>query len=145
MDVKLIQNSETSEFDIELTGDDFTRDEGLQTMVAISLFSDAREETRTEDPRGWWGASVLNEDRLGAQFGSKLWLLGREKQIPETLVKIREWCGAALQWMIDAGIAKEVSVAADFLGLGIVRITVEIAGGALRQTFQYLWEGQHAV
>ena len=145
MDVKLSQDPRTKEFDISFDGDEFALDPGLQTMTAISLFSDAREDSRADDPRGWWGASVLQEDRSGGPFGSKLWLLAREKQVPETLLKIKEWCQTALQWMVDSGLAKGISVQAIFLALGVVKIVVSIAQDSGSQTFAYLWEGQRAV
>jgi phage gp46-like protein len=146
MDVKIIQDSQTKEFDIGIKNDEFVLDAGLETSVLISLFSDSREDTRTEDKRGWWGASVLDEDRLGAVFGSKLWLLLREKQTEETLVKIREWCNAALQWMIDEQIALAVDTEAEYLQIGIVAITIKIERGErdpLTFRYQYLWDGQY--
>jgi phage gp46-like protein len=148
MDVKITQNRLTTEFDISIQNDEFVLEQGLETSVLISLFSDAREETRTDDKRGWWGAAVINEDRIASPFGSKMWLLLREKQTAETLVRIREWCNTALQWMIDEGIASSVVTDAEYLRIGIVRITISIGRGELDPLtfkFQYLWDGQYAV
>lgn len=148
MDVRIIQDDLTKEYDIGIFNDDFILDRGLETSVLISLFSDGREEERETDKRGFWGAAVLDEDRNGAQFGSKLWLLMREKQIDETLVKIREWCDAALQWMIDEKIATRVNTAAEYLRMGTVLIQIEIERGTeepLTFKFQYLWDGQFGV
>jgi len=69
-------------------------------MVTISLFSDGRI-TELELPpgesyrSGWWGeAAVALEPTI---FGSKLWLLDREKQLPELLVRAEEWDRAEYQ------------------------------------------------
>lgn len=148
MDVRITQDRLTKEFDIQIQNDEFVLDAGLETPVLISLFSDTRDELRTDDKRGWWGAAVLEEDRLGAQFGSKLWLLLREKQTEETRVKIREWCNAALQWMLDEGIATKIETDSEYLDIGTVLITIKIERGEqdpLTFKFQYLWDGQYAV
>ncbi len=74
---------------------DFTRtdgnldtDEGLETAVTISLFTDARageaDGVSTEqDPRGWWGSAFLSPE---GDIGSKLWLMFRNKLTNENCI-----------------------------------------------------------
>lgn len=150
MDVKLIQKSSVDfyGFDISVVNDDFVKELGLETMVLVSLFSDAREDSRDDDKRGWWGAAVIDKDRLAAPFGSKLWLLAREKQTDETRVKIQEWCFDALRWMIEEGIVDRMEVGAEYFDIGKVLITIDLFRGErdpLTFKFEYLWGGQFGV
>lgn len=148
MDLFLEQNEDTREFDIGIRNDEFVLDDGLQSMVTTSLFCDAREGDNTGDKRGWWGASVLDEDRNGSQFGSKLWLLSREKQLDETLIKIQQWCSDALAWMVDLDIVESVTVTAEYIKTGTVLITVSLIRGdrdPLTFKYKYLWDGQFDV
>ena len=148
MDVKLTQAPQTGLIDISIVKDDFEIEKGLETMVLISLFSDAREDARTNDPRGWWGASVQNEDQLGAQFGSKLWLMLREKQTDENQVRIREWCLESLLWMIDLEIADTVDAEVSYPRESLVQIGIQISRGdrePMDFKYKFLWDGQYAL
>lgn len=114
-------------FDIEVAKNDISMDEGIETAVIISLFTDRRvgiEELPPleTDRAGWWGDmfSEIENDEIG----SKLWLLMREKQTAQTLARVIEYCKEALQWMIEDGIAESVEVEASYpererLSLGI--------------------------
>lgn len=131
-----------------LDGNDLLADEGLETAVILSLFTDRRlpdgatPPDGTNDPRGWWG-DIGDPD--GVQIGSRLWLLWREKMLPKTVSDAVVYCKEALQWMITDGIARVVNVSAERAGLYQISIGIEIikpAGDALR--FAYLWDGQRA-
>ena len=81
-------DTETLEADLLLEAGDLARELTLRTAVMTSLFSD-RRGTRQEvdrfgdsDPRGWWGDLLAPVE--GDAWGSKLWLLEREKQTDET-------------------------------------------------------------
>jgi len=135
-------------FGLALNGNDLAADDGLETSVLISLFTDARatpEELAAighDDPRGWWG-DIGDDD--GVQMGSKLWLLWREVIVTETLSRAREYCRDALRWMIDDGIAKAVNVVTERGGLYQISIGIEIIrpdDTVVRYT--YLWNGQGA-
>lgn len=70
------------ESDLVIEGGDLALDQGLQTKILLSLFTDRRvgPKENLEDPqdlRGWWA----RED-----FGSRLWLLGRAKATKENLL-----------------------------------------------------------
>lgn len=107
-DIKIIYDKETDSFDIDYSNGDLVREDGLESAVLISLFSDARvssdEADDPEDLRGWWGDLTTEDD----QIGSKLWLLQRSKTVKDNLTKARRYIEQALQWMIDDGVAIKI-------------------------------------
>jgi phage gp46-like protein len=111
-------------------------DEGLGTAVLLSLFLDRRAEPDDDLPdpdaldarRGWIGDALAmpgGED-LSDRIGSRLWLLGRAKQLPETLRLAEEYATEALAWLLAEGLAAEVTVAAEWIATGVMALTVRI-------------------
>lgn len=143
-----LQQIGVGQFGVQLSGNDLLADDGLETAVIISLFSDRRlpdgqqPNDGTDDPRGWWG-DIGDAD--GVLLGSLMWLLWREKMLPETVARARDYCRQALQWMVDDGIARTVTVTAERAGVYQISVGIEIIrpkGDALR--YAYLWDGQVA-
>lgn len=105
-------------------------DEGLETAVIISLFTDRRAldddllPDHHQDKRGWWGDSFaeLNQDLIG----SRLWLLGREKQLATVLVRAKEYAEESLKWLIDDQVAEQVTVVASNPREGVLALLVKI-------------------
>lgn len=133
--------------DIAQVGADLEADPGIRTAVVISLFTDARAAdddelpAGQEDRRGWWGDLLAGVD--GDRIGSRRWLYVREKQTAETAEKIREADQAALQWLIDDGIAAAVTVETEWIGRGVLGERVVVtkpAGDAVEFRFNQLWE-----
>jgi phage gp46-like protein len=130
--------------DLEFDGEDLILDEGLISSILISLFSDRRAEPDDELPdpggcrRGWWG------DGLGRdQIGSRLWLLNRRKQTPETRQLFLEFTKEALEWLITDGVASKVEVDATWKSQGLLIVDVLIArpnGQTIR--FDYVWDSE---
>lgn len=121
--------------DITLANNDIVLDNGLETAVLISLFTDAPDGKRG----GYWG------DTLDARpMGSLLWTYKRGKITDATLPDIKATCAQALQWMIDDGVAESVTVSVTRTGLYSVQIVVNIArpGTKIPAEYTYLWEGQ---
>ena len=122
-------------------------DEGLETAVVISLFTDRRAlESDTlppgsSDRRGWWGDSrpPVQDD----QIGSRLWLLTREKQLSGGLQRAREYAEEALQWLVDDGVAAALDVLATNPRDGLLALSVSIqrSGDAAPTLFRFetLW------
>lgn len=120
-------------------------DDGLDTAVIHSLFTDARarESDVTPSPgdvRGWWGDSF--PAITGDRYGSRLWLLGRRKQLPSVLVEARGYAEEALAWMVSAGVAGRVEVDAyiprdEMLGLSVAITRPD--GRTVRRRFEALW------
>jgi len=115
-------------FDIELGGFDLASESGLRTAVLLSLFTDRRAEADDalddDDRRGWWADAYPSIDR--DQFGSRLWLLRREKQMPQVLARAREYAEQALRWLIDDGIATRVTVTAEIVSTGMLGLGIAI-------------------
>lgn len=139
-------------FNLQLKDGDFEGDEGLETAVTISLFSDKRvtaEELPAPqtDRKGWWGDMFPDIDQ--DQIGSKLWTLARSKRVVETLRRTEDYAREALQWLIEDGVASRVTVAAEFQGEiseGRWVLSVIIARPSGEESrFQVLWDKQQVI
>ena len=147
-----LQFSDLSGGDVILAGQDLARDDGLESAVLVSLFTDRRadiEQIRAGDDasdlRGWWGDYSPEVD--GDQTGSHLWLLQREKQTGETLERGRSYASAALAWMVEDRVASRVSAETEYTGRGIMGIMVAItrpSGTVVRYRYDYEWATQIA-
>ena len=138
--------------ELVLSGFDLARDDGLETGVIISLFTDRRAsseqipaELPQDDLRGYWGD--ISNATPSDQTGSLLWLLAREKQLPQVLSRAKQYCQEALAWMVDDLIATRVEVTTEFGARGWMWITVDIfrpTGSPVRYRFNYEWAAQAA-
>lgn len=143
-----------SEFggDLVISGLDLARDDGLQSSVIISLFTDRRAdgeqlpaELPQDDKRGYWGD--VRTEVAGDQTGSLLWLLAREKQTPQTMSRAVQYCRAALAWMLEDKIAARIDVDAEFIATGWMLLIVDIYkpdGNAVSYRYNYEWAAQAA-
>lgn len=127
-------------------------DEGLETAVIISLFTDRRANADDVLPdnsgnrRGWWGDSY--PEQAGDRIGSRLWLLHREKQLAQVRARTRQYAREALQWLIDDGIARAIDVEATFPRMSWLLLEVAIArsiGAPVRLRYEIFWSGSNAV
>lgn len=148
MDAALIMLADGT-FDLSLDGPDLATDNGLRTAVIVSLFSDARAREDdvipdgTAERRGWW-ADTFSPIAADA-FGSRQWLLGREKQIPSTLARAKEYAEESLQWLIDDGVARAVTATAYVVRPGVLGIDIVIAranDAVARYRFDSFWGNQ---
>jgi phage gp46-like protein len=84
-------------------------DEGLISLVELSLFTDRRAPPGVDLPggpldlRGWWGDQFWGEsfDLPQYQIGSLIWTLDRSKNRAETLALLRDYAVDAVKWMVD--------------------------------------------
>lgn len=102
-------------FDIGIKDGDLEKDEGLETAIIISLFSNRRvtdEElpTGTTNKQGYWADQY--SERANDKTGSRLWTLQREKRLPETLRRAEDFAKEALGWLIDDGVASSIGATA---------------------------------
>lgn len=153
MDALLFLNGETLTGDVVLDGAGLAVDRGLETAIAVSLFTDRRADPDDvlPDPagtrRGWWGdvvpPTVDGTPAEGDLIGSRLWLLSREKIVPETIARARTYAREALQWLIDDGVAArvDVDVQAKPGGVLALAITVHRPDGSAAN-YDYAWTGQ---
>lgn len=128
---------------------DLVREDTLATAVVLSLLCDrqaqAHEVAEGADRRGWWADAftALNVDAAGAEsFGSRLWLLMREKQLPETQQRLRQYVEEALLWMVEDGLASGVTVLVFVPRVGwyVAEVTLQLATGSRK--FRYEFNGE---
>ncbi|RJX35672.1 MAG: hypothetical protein C4525_03185 [Desulfarculus sp.] len=129
MDLATEFNTDHLSGDLVLSGGALLQDEGLQTAVLHSLFTDRRALADDVLPegvnrRGWWADLTLPAE--GDQYGSRLWLLFREKQTAAVLRRAEEYAEEALAWLITDGVASQVKVAAEVVRRGVLGLSVEI-------------------
>ena len=147
--LKLIFDAEHQDFDLGITGKHLTRERGLETYVAVSMFTDARapEGERLpaagDDRRGWW-ADEFHEDQT-TPFGSLLWLIADAKRTPQTLLRLQQYTRDSLRWMVPARMASSFAVAAEYLGdNSLIRTTITQPRN--KHPYEAAWEVQlHAV
>lgn len=94
------------------------------TGVLISIFTDRVANADdaipdgTADPRGWWA------DDPQKPIGSRLWLLGREKQLDSVPQRAKDYCKEALQWMLDDGVVAKFEIAAQWVRAGFLGVQI---------------------
>jgi len=121
----------------------------LARAVIISLFTwrRANPDDQVDGPRmGWHGDTTANVS--GDRIGSRLWLLAREKILPETLNRAREYAQEALQWLIDDGVASRVEVLVERRGIDGIALQATIYrtdGRTVNLKFDNVWERLRAV
>lgn len=152
MDLRTIYVDADKRCDWLMAGPQLDTDDGLETAVIISLFTDRLAEPddvlpdNTGQRRGWWGDSF--PDIEGDRIGSRLWLLSREKQLPAVLERVRTYAKEALRWLVDDGVADGVEVEAEFQGIGTCAMVVTIlraSDGPVRFRFDAFWGTSNAV
>jgi phage gp46-like protein len=104
--------TERGDFDLTVEGGDLLGDDGTQTAVTVSLFTDrvAKPDDslpeyfpgRAGDRRGWWGDLLEVAGRVNP-IGSRLWLLFREKELPEVVSRAKEYADESLAWIKPLG------------------------------------------
>lgn len=149
MDVALVYDADAKAFDLAISGGDLVADDGLETAVLLSLYTDRRalaEDVLPDDGtdrRGWWCDAY--SDRL---IGSRLWLLSREKDLESVLRRAEEYASEALAWLIEDAIAEAVEVEAVHLRRGVLQLIVGIqrpASAVVVRRYDYVWGQNNGV
>lgn len=143
MDIALTYDSQIAAFDVSIDAltADLAAEDALATAVTLSLLTDRTAQPgdvpAADDRRGWWADAMA--DQAGDQFGSRLWLLAREKQLPATIVRARAYIEEALAWLIDDGLASKVtaSVFAPRRGWLVAQVEIVLASDARRYRFEW--------
>lgn len=128
------------------SGTSMERDDGLESAVLISLFTDRRvSESEIPDGetshRGWWADEFA--EASGDMIGSRLWVYERSKLTTQTAAAIQVRAKQALQWMLDDGVASEIAVTTSLIDKAI-KIEVQIRKPKQNSTnlFSIFWDGQ---
>lgn len=140
-DITLQWNSATNYADWVQSGSVLLTGNDLESAIIISLFSDRIAAVGdlipdgTNDPRGWWA------DDASYPIGSRLWLLRRAKQIPETLQLAYDYIAEALQWLLDDGVVAQFDINVMWARPSVLgaQITAYKQDGTTLMTGQYVW------
>lgn len=116
-------------FDINVLDGDLESDEGLESAVAISLFTDKRVTDEQlpygkKDKKGWWGDMVPEVEQ--DQIGSRLWTIDPSKTTTDTLRLSEDYCREALNWLIEDGLSNEINIISDYNDNRHLIIDIEI-------------------
>ncbi len=124
---------------------DLTAGDALTRAVLMSLFTWARakpSDTLPADRKmGWWGDTYPTA--TGDRIGSRLWLLSREKLLPDTINRAREYAQEALAWLVTDGVAQRVEVSAERRGTDGLSLICRIwrrDGQPVELRFDDAWE-----
>ncbi len=134
--------------DVNMVIGDIAGDDGLETAVLISLFSDARAtpdmipiEDQDGDLRGFWGDLGGNDST-----GSRLWTIRRAKQLSSTLAAARQYCEQSLAWMLEDKVADRIVVQTEYAQRGWMAIQVDIyraqSKNPVTYRYNYEWAAQ---
>lgn len=146
MDFALSFNPEIGTLDVSLAGADLLAEETLATAVMLSLLTDrtaqAHEVQAGADRRGWWGDAYSGV--AGDAFGSRLWLLQRQKQLPASVQTARAYLQEALQWMVEDGLVESIEVTAFVPRAGwlFADALLRLPAGSRRFRFEWSDESQ---
>ncbi|EKE3213095.1 phage GP46 family protein [Salmonella enterica] len=113
--------------ELVIVSGDLLPDSSVNTAIVLSYFTDRRAEPGDElpdgstDRRGWWGDSFRNEP-----IGSRLWLLSREKSLPDVLNRAAAYARESVQWLINDGYVKKIVVTASSPEKYILRLDTDV-------------------
>lgn len=155
-DIKILWDSDLVEGDIKLEDEDLVREEGLETSVIMSLFTDrrAQDDDILDDPddkRGWWGDRLENEgDDIEDyhQIGSRLWVIERASTTNANLQKAKIFIEEALEWMIEDGVASTIEVEVERQGrpenaILAFKVIITKSDGIIEEyTYDDVWNSQ---
>lgn len=136
--------------DLHVSDEDLLIDDSLTNYAIISLFTDRQvEPEELEDgqtQRGWWGDSYSDKP-----WGSRLWLIAREKSLQSVADDAEDYAYEALNWMIDDTLIDSVvatatressqnSAVKDILHLNILLMPSD---GQPQRTLKFIIGGDH--
>ena len=130
---------------INILGNDVERDDGLETSILISLFSDRRADDSdvlpdsSGDKRGYWA------DTSNDKIGSKLWLLARTALTADVPARAEKYIKDALQWMLDDGLIKNMEISVLRSGMDTLLISIKLlqpTGTEKFYKYSYNWQAE---
>lgn len=133
--------------DLEIRDGDLVPENGLETAVLISLFTDRYIEKENLPPsivesRGNW-ADALEPDSF--RLGSRLWAIDRIGKLDApTRAGIEAAARESLEWFVEEGIAEEVNVRAVLVSGQRIDLDISIRRPEKNEddVFKFLWDAQ---
>lgn len=140
-DIYVLWDNAQAEGDWSLADGDLQTGQDLETACLVSLFSDALATPDfiptdgSNDRRGWW-ANYYHSTPIG----SNLWQLDRAKATRANLGLAQSTTQAALQWLINDGIAASIVVNTQYITSTMMGIAVAITRpNGQRTRFMWAW------
>lgn len=136
----LVWNPSAQAADFVLGAVGWDQGNALSTAIILSCFCDARDNTVTDDPRGWFGDAFPNVD--GDVIGSLVWKEYRTKDLATEPDLLRQRFETALRWLITDGVCSSIPVTVTRVGLGqyVVAISpVQPDPSKPSQQFKFVW------
>lgn len=140
-EIKLEMNNGV--FDIVIENGDFANEDGLDTAIWVSLFTDSRADVSQvlvpENRRGWMGNLVSEIPER--QLGGLLWLAEQRRLNQDTLNENIDHVRKSLEWMVIDGIAVEMDVIGQIIPrTGIAaNVTITSKDGVTSNHYIELW------
>lgn len=133
-DIGLIWKDGEADILLNEAENDLQNGHELKTAIIVSLFTDHRATLNDDPPdkndlRGWWSDN---------EVGSLLWLLERQKATEQNLEKGRQYIKNSLQWLLNQGIASNVTVSGFIENLIRFRFEIKITRSQ-NSKYAYLW------
>ena len=144
----VLRTATTREGDLERAADgSLFEDDGLETVVSNSLFTDAKatlDELKRAglQQRGYWFDAY--DDNPAQNTGSKLWLLEGCVVNADTLTRAKTYSEEALAWMVEAKAARQVDVVVDRMGSEHLSIEVSVYKPGETSPYVLTWEAHLA-
>ena len=130
-------------FDITFTDGDITADEGFETAIMASLFTDARaSESQVGSPeqrRGWLGNTLSTVP--GREVGGLMYLAEQRRLTQDTVNENVDFAQKSLAWMTEDRLAQRIDVSGELIPKKGVRLTIAITTPNDKLFFSVdLWE-----
>jgi phage gp46-like protein len=124
-------------------------DDGLETLVTISLHTDAPatddDGLPIEERRGYW-ADAIEDDVPNKPTGSRLWLVARRTLTDETLREAEDAALAAVAWMVEEGVVGGAECTAARIANSAASMVLSFTRpGETSPYYTYTWEQHFAV
>ena len=126
-DLALVK-TENQDFDLAFDGQDIVLTDSLQNCIVISLLCHAREVVQNDAMAnidavfgGWWADAL--ED---FSTGSLMWTLHRQKCDALAVKNAEKLASEALKWLIEDGVAKDVTVKGQQVAKNRVDIEINV-------------------
>lgn len=142
-DIRLLQDA-NGRFDIVLENGDLADEDGFDTAIYISLFTDALAPAaivlKPENRRGWIGnvvSPVIDRD-----LGGLLWLTEQSRLNQNTLNEAVSHARQALNWFVEDELAEKIEVSGEIVPISGIRLTIIITvlHGETETHYVSLWE-----
>lgn len=140
-DIKL--KIENGAFDVVIENGDFATESGFDSVLWVSLFTDARATDSQvivpQNRRGWLGnlASEIPERQLGGY----LWLVEQRRLTQDTLNEVIDYARKSLEHLVDDGMALKIDVEGAIVPLRGIELSIKITSkdGVTSDHYIQMW------